>query len=196
MIERVLSIGHSNHDLAYFLALLKMHTVTAVADVRSSPFSRVAPHFNRDDLRDALRSEGISYVFLGRELGARSEDDCCYIDGVVSYQKIAETQEFKSGVQRLVAGSKSFRIAMMCSEKEPTECHRTILISRVLESMGVSVAHILGDGTLEIHEHTMLRLLDLLDMPRVDLLMTTDQLVEAAYNERERQIAYRKKGKS
>ena len=193
MTAQILTVGHSNYELDEFISLLKRNGVEAIADVRSSPFSRFAPQFNSDALKETLREAGIAYVFLGKELGARSDEDCCYIDDVVSYSRLSNTKLFRSGIDRLISGSEKYRIAAMCSEKEPTECHRTILVARVLADKGVEVGHILADGSVESHEQTMLRLLDILHLPRSDLLMDTAALVEAAYEQRERQIAYRRR---
>lgn len=188
----VFSVGHSTQTFDQFLRLLSINQITAVADVRSSPYSRHAPQFNTDVLKASLTESGISYVFLGRELGARSDDDSCYVGNTVSYKKLAKSQLFLSGIQRIEKGSRYYRIALMCSERDPTECHRTILISKVLEERGASVSHILGDGTLEPHRNTMLRVLDILGTPRGDMLDTEDDLISRAYEGREKQIAYRR----
>lgn len=193
MTEEILTIGHSNNSIDGFLSLLRLNGVQAIADVRSSPYSRFAPQFNAKDLKRSLTDTGMAYVYLGKELGARSDDECCYVNDVVSYELLAKTSLFQVGISRLIHGSKKYRIATMCSEREPTECHRTILVARVLALRGVKVSHILGDGSLEAHERTMLRLLDTLGLPRNDLLMDLASLVNTAYTEREKQIAYRKK---
>lgn len=193
-VPRVFTVGHSTQTFDMFLGLLSKNQITAVADVRSSPYSRHAPHFNKDDLKDALKEHGIAYVFLGKELGARSEDNSCYIDNTVSYKKLAKTSLFLSGIRRVEDGSQRFRVALMCSERDPTECHRTILVSRVLQERGAQVSHILGDGTLEPHRNTMLRVLDILGTPRGDMLDSEDDLIARAYEGREKQIAYRREG--
>lgn len=192
--KRVYTVGHSTQPFESFLGLLRKHEVTAVADVRSSPFSRHAPHFSRDQIKQGLNSEGIAYVFLGRELGARSKDDTCYINGKVSYKRLAQTSLFQRGIDRLEDGCARYRIALMCSERDPSECHRTILVSRVLEERGADVCHILGNGQLEAHRETMLRVLDLLGTPRGDMLDSEDDLIARAYEGREKQIAYRREG--
>ncbi len=192
--KRIFTVGHSTQPFESFLNLLSKNKVTAVADVRSSPFSRHAPQFNMDTLKNALKQNGIEYVFLGKELGARSEDDSCYINNTVSYKKLAHTSLFLSGIQRVEDGSQRFRVALMCSERDPTECHRTILVSRVLQERGAQVSHILGDGTLEAHRNTMLRVLDILGTPRGDMLDSEDDLIARAYEGREKQIAYRREG--
>lgn len=190
----IFTVGHSTQTFENFLSLLSKNQITAVADVRSSPYSRHVPHFNTDILKTTLKENGISYVFLGKELGARSEDSSCYIGNTVSYKKLARTPLFLSGIQRVEDGSQRFRVALMCSERDPTECHRTILVSKVLQERGIQVHHILGDGTLEQHKDTMLRVLDILGTPRGDMLNSEDDLIARAYEGREKQIAYRRDG--
>lgn len=192
--KNIYTVGHSTQPFETFLSLLSKNHISAVADVRSSPYSRHAPHFNTDALKSALKGNGVAYVFLGKELGARSEDESCYIDNVVSYQKLAQTPLFLSGIRRVEEGSQRYRIALMCSERDPTECHRTILVSKVLQERGAQVSHILGDGTLEPHRNTMLRVLDILGTPRGDMLDSEDDLIARAYEGREKQIAYRREG--
>ena len=148
----ILTIGHSNHSLERFLALLAKHRVTAVADVRSAPYSRFRPHFNRDALAAALMAQGIGYAFLGRELGGRPADPDCYQDGRVDYERVARTSGFRDGVARIIGRAARDRTALMCAEKEPLDCHRTLLVARALDDAGVAVVHILADGELEPHE--------------------------------------------
>lgn len=191
---QIFTVGHSTQTFERFLELLKQHSISAIADVRSSPYSRHVPHFNTDALKASLKDNQISYVFLGAELGARSDDKSCYVNNTVSYKKLAETTLFKKGIQRVEDGSARFRIALMCSERDPTECHRTILVSKFLEERGAKVDHILGDGQLETHKNTMLRVLDILGTPRGDMLDSQDELIAQAYEGREKQIAYRRQG--
>ncbi|KAA9010042.1 DUF488 domain-containing protein [Histidinibacterium aquaticum] len=190
----IFTVGHSTHSMDKFLQLLKAHQVTAIADVRSSPYSRHVPHFSRETLSEALAENGVAYVFLGRELGARSRDNSCYVNDVVSYDRLSNTSEFQSGIHRLLDGRKSYRISLMCSEKDPTECHRTILVAKRLVEIAVPVVHILGDGSVEPHEDTMLRVADILGMPRNDLLRSERDVIADAYKFREKQIAYRRRG--
>ena len=156
----ILSIGHSNHTLAIFLQLLARHEVTALADVRSAPYSRFCPQFNREQLAESLRSSGIEYVYLGNELGGRSDDPSCYENGRIRYDRLSRTPGFHEGLNRLVHGAGEYHIAMMCAEKEPLHCHRTLLIGHQLHKMwGVDVTHILPDGRPEPHSDSMSRLL-------------------------------------
>lgn len=155
----VLTIGHSTHALEALVALLQRHGVGAVADVRSVPYSRFNPDFNREPLARSLAEYRIAYVFLGRELGGRPDDLSCYDSGRVSYQRVGATPWFRGGLDRVVRGAARRRIVLMCAEREPLECHRTLLVAPALVARGVPVGHILGDGGLETHASAMDRLL-------------------------------------
>jgi uncharacterized protein (DUF488 family) len=188
------TIGHSNHPIERFLGLLQPHGITAVADVRSTPYSRFNPQFRREKLQAALAGVGIQYVFLGQELGARSQDPACYdAEGRVSYAKLARTELFRNGLQRLITGMADHRISLMCAEREPLECHRTILVARELVREGVPVTHILADGTLESHEHALQRLAVSLKLVDGDLFSDPTQRTEEAYDLQAARIAYVKK---
>ena len=188
------TIGHSNHPIERFLALLQPHGITAVADVRSTPYSRFNPQFRREKLHAALVSVGIQYVFLGQELGARSQDPACYDpDGRVSYTRLAKTELFRKGIARLRTGMADHRISLMCAEREPLECHRTILVARELVREGVPVTHILGDGSLESHEHALQRLAASLKLTATDLFSDSAELIEQAYDLQAARIAYVRK---
>ncbi len=166
----IYTVGHSNHPIERFIALLQPHGITAVADVRSTPYSRFNPQFRREKLQATLAAAGIQYVFLGEELGARSQDPAVYDeDGRVSYTLLAKTAVFRRGITRLKTGMADHRIAIMCAEREPLDCHRTILVSRELVREGVPVTHILPDASLELHDHAMQRLVASLKLPEADL---------------------------
>ena len=186
----VLTVGHSNHSFAVFLRLLKQHDVTALADVRSTPYSRFNPHFRREALARALQNHDIGYLFLGRELGARSKDPSCYEKGRVQYSRLAQTDLFRDGLARLLREADHDRIAVMCAEKEPLQCHRTLLVARHLVARGVAVDHILATGELEPNEATMERLLVGVKLPREDLLYSKRELIEQALALQEARIAY------
>ena len=145
-------------------------------------------------MQAALAHVGIQYVFLGEELGARTKDPACYdSEGRVSYAKLARTELFRKGIARLRAGMADHRISLMCAEREPLDCHRTILVARELVREGVAVAHILGDGSLESHEHVLQRLAANLKLTGDDLFSDSAELVEQAYDLQAARIAYVKK---
>ena len=186
----ILTIGTSIHSLEHYLDLLRQHRVTVVADVRSVPASRHTPQFNRNALRAVLEQSGIRYVFLGKELGARSADPNCYVDGKVQYERLARTPEFAAGIERLLDGATRERIAITCTEQKPVDCHRTILVSRALAERGVHVEHILGDGATETHEETMFQLRKKYGLDEPTLFDDDDEQMERALALQEAKIAY------
>ncbi len=149
----VWTVGHSNHAIETFLDLLAQHQIAVVVDVRSSPYSRYADHFNREALPHPLAARSIRYLFLGDLIGGRAEGDEFYDEqGYVLYGKVAESPRFGDGIARLSDGITRYRVALMCGEEDPTECHRRLLIGRVLRSRGVEVVHIRGDGRLQTED--------------------------------------------
>lgn len=193
MLQRaLLTVGHSNHELDAFLELLRRHGVTAVADVRSQPTSWLA-HFEQAPLAVALRDSGMEYVFLGRELGARRSEAECYEDGRADYERIARLAAFQRGLVRIRRGLDEHRICLLCAEKEPLDCHRSILVCRHLRDPDLRIAHILADGSLEEHGETERRLVKLTDVQPTlfEPDLTGADLLEQAYEVRGRQIAYR-----
>jgi uncharacterized protein (DUF488 family) len=154
------TIGHSSHSIETFIELLLEHNVTALADVRSHPYSRYLPHFNSIQIKDSLQSAKIKYVFLGQELGARPKNLECYVDGKAVYEKIAATELFKKGIQRVIDGLKNYRIVLMCAEKDPIVCHRAILVCQHLRNeRNLQINHIKNNGDLESHDKLEDRLL-------------------------------------
>lgn len=143
------TVGHSTHELAVLLGLLRGPGIEVVADIRSQPFSRRNPQFNREGLRAALDEAGLRYVFLGAELGGRPPEAEFY-DGAghVRYGAVAGTERFAAGLRRLLDGAGGHRVAVLCSEENPAQCHRRLLVGRVLVGQGVDVVHIRGDGSV------------------------------------------------
>lgn len=190
-LPAILTVGHSTQDAEAFTALLRQHSVTAVADVRSSPYSRFNPQFNREALQRHLREKDIAYVFLGEELGARSNDPGCYSGGQVQFDRLARTALFQSGLDRAVDGAARYRLALMCAEKDPLDCHRAILVARELQRRGRQVEHILEDGALESHPDAIDRLLERLHLNQPDLFRSKEDLIEDAYRIQADRIAFR-----
>lgn len=191
--ERLIyTVGHSTHPLEEFLGLLKRHGITAIADVRSHPYSRIE-HFGKDALAAALKAECIEYVFLGRELGARRDERECYEGDQAVYERIASLPAFRDGLVRLERGAEKHVIAIMCAEKEPLDCHRTILVCRHLRGGGLRIRHILADGTVEEHKQTEQRLVKLMGVETslFEQNGTGQELIERAYEARGREIAFR-----
>jgi uncharacterized protein (DUF488 family) len=188
--REVLTIGHSNHPMEQFLALLHEAGVTAVADVRSAPHSRYVPQFNHDALKVALRGAGIAHVYLGKELGGRPQHPQQYRDGVVDYEKIAATEAFQAGLQRVVDGAATHRVALMCAEQHPLDCHRCLLVGRALAARGACVGHILPDGTVTTQADIEAELLRRTGRDKPDLFMSPAERLAAAYREHARKVAF------
>jgi uncharacterized protein (DUF488 family) len=186
----VFTVGHSTLSYERFIALLRHAGVNAVADVRTSPFSRHFPQFNRDTLKSELRLDGVSYVFLGEELGGRPRDRMLYRDGVADYEKMATCEGFGKGLERVVEGAKRYRIALMCSEHDPLDCHRCLLVSRALVKKGVRVSHILSDGIVASQARIEDRLLELAGRKSDDLFAPPEDRLAAAYRDRARKVAF------
>jgi uncharacterized protein (DUF488 family) len=157
--KELFTIGHSNHSIEAFIAMLQQHGITALTDVRSHPYSRYLPHFTQPALKAALVEAKIYYVFLGKELGARPSNPDCYVEGKALYEKIAASEEFSIGIQRLTKGVELHKIALMCAEKDPMTCHRTILICQNLREFDLKISHILSNGELESQQELEYRLL-------------------------------------
>ena len=126
-----------------------------------------------------------------REHQEVSEYERQYEDGRVRYDRVAETESFRSGLDRVVSGAVRYRIVLMCAEKEPLDCHRTLLVARALDDQGVDVAHIRADGGLEPHRVAMDRLLDIHKLSREgDLSGTREELIDTAIAQQAQRVAY------
>jgi uncharacterized protein (DUF488 family) len=187
----ILTIGHSRHSLERFLALLAAAEVTAIADVRSVPMSRFSPHFNKSALAASLAEQGIDYMFLGQELGGRPARADLFTQGRADYQKMAASAEFRAGLAKLIEAAGESRLAAMCSEADPLDCHRCLLVGRALAATGANVAHILASGEIITHAQAEDRLLEFEHLAEVDLLMRSraERLAEA-YRARAGKAAY------
>jgi len=149
--------------------------------------------FNREALAAALKREGIAYSFLGKELGGRPVDKTCYENGRVQYRRVAATPIFRSGLDRILAGLPSYRIALMCTEREPLDCHRTLLVTPELEKAGVTVLHVHADGRTESHSDAMSRLLNLFRLADEDLFRSRSELIEEACYRQQERVAFAEK---
>jgi len=194
LMDEIYTIGHSTHTIDKFIELLLMHEISAVCDVRSHPYSRFNPQFNHEVLQEELKRNDITYVYLGKELGPRSDDPSCYVNGKVRYDRLAKTGLFQEGLGRLRQGMESYRIALMCAEKDPIMCHRTILVCRHLRADNIKIRHILEDGSIEENPESMTRLRRVLKLQEADLFTMPEEMIERAYDIQGEKIAYARKG--
>jgi uncharacterized protein (DUF488 family) len=190
------SIGHSNIPAERFIAMLREAGVTAIADVRSTPWSRFFPWFSLKALQARLAQEGMTYLPFGETLGGRPRDPNLYCDNVADYEAMARHGEFQAGLARLLTEAAQAKVGLMCAEREPLDCHRCLLVARALVERGRSVGHVLHDGTVEPHAATEQRLLAW-DPQGRDLFVTgQDERLAAAYRRRARAVAFRAKPSS
>lgn len=188
--EHIYTIGYSPHTIETFIKILNENQITAIVDVRSSPYSQYKPEFNIENLKEVLMENKIVYVFLGDYCGARVDDHSCYVDGKVDYNLVAKSKKFIEGIGRIKKGMKQFVIALMCAEKDPITCHRTILICRNIQSETIKVKHILSDGEIEDHKESEKRLLILFKLQHPNLFLSEKQRLDDAYNRQGQKIAY------
>jgi len=165
-MNTIYTIGHSIHETDYFIKLLKKFNINLVLDVRSSPYSKHASQFNREVIGKKLENNGINYNFLGNIFGARQKNPNLYSeDNIVDFDKVKEDYKFKKCINEVIDNINCVNIVLMCSEKEPLDCHRSILISNVFSKRGIDVKHILADGNVETQKSLENRLLKLYGFP-------------------------------
>ena len=187
---KIYTIGHSNHEIKTFINLLKTKKIDMIVDVRSAPFSKMYPHFNRDTLESVLKDYKIGYLFLGDLIGGRSRNRSDYENGQVVYSRLASKDDYQATIRRVLDGSTKFQIALMCSEKEPLDCHRTLLVSQSLSDLGVQIAHIHADGKIESQSDVLNRLLRNYNLDAPDLFGEDTARLEEALLKQEKKIAY------
>jgi uncharacterized protein (DUF488 family) len=192
---KLYSIGHSSQTQEEFLALLTPYCINCIVDVRSVPASKYSPQFNQEVLKWFLKKHGIQYLHFGDEFGARRTDSIDE-DGQVDFAQAVKTPLFQQGVVRLMKGlEKGYRIALMCSEADPLECHRFSMISRYFYDLGVDVQHILKDGSLVSHALLEKEMIHQFLHSRKHRLPEVDLLFGTYSEEEQRNDAYRLKNK-
>lgn len=202
MSKTVYTFGHSNHSIEEFIRLVKLHNINCVCDVRSSPFSKFVPHFNKDNFKRELNNVGIQYIEMGNEFGARRNETNLLTNGIVDFDKVAKDKTFQSGIERVMKGlKKDYVMTFICAEKDPIDCHRNILVAKNLQDHGIKVLHILFDGSIEDNLRTEQRLVEKF-IPieerlysndlfgKIKLIDESNNLVKA-YKEANRKIGYR-----
>lgn len=152
--KQCFTIGYGDYPIDRFITFLQNVSIDAIIDVRSSPYSRFNPHFNREKLEKSLIMNNVDYRYMGDKIGGRySNPNLLFPDSTVNYRKVQDTEKFQEGINDLLSIiSSGKKIALMCAEKEPKRCHRFALISPVLQSKGISVIHIRPDMRLQANE--------------------------------------------
>ncbi len=188
----IYSIGYATKPIEIFISQLQHYDVDAIADVRSVAYSKVFTDYRRENLTRSLAKAGIKYVYLGDELGPRSKDPAHYDEhGQVQFDRLLESHLFKQGIKRIQRGLENgLGIAMMCAEKDPTNCHRSLLVAHYLKhERGMEVQHIEHDGKLESQSDLERRLVSIQEIS-ADLLTSSEELEEIAYRRHIKQTSY------
>lgn len=197
--REVYTVGHSTHELDFFIKLITPYKIDTLIDVRSMPASSYNPQYNKEPFTYFLKEKKITYLHFGDEFGAR-HDEASYLDnnGVVDFEKFRQSYQFQNGIERLDIGiSKGHKIVLMCSEGNPLECHRFSMIAVYLESIGITVNHIMKDNTLLTHSDLEKALIKKYEkkLPKPDLfnqnIEIADQL-HKAYELHNKEIGWKK----
>ena len=189
------TVGHSNLSAESLVEMLKRRGITQVIDVRSTPYSRYVPHFNRDNIRATLERNSTSYTHMGDALGGRPQDDRLYDrDGRANYELMAQEKTFQDAIGQVEQMAEDGHTLLMCTEADPLRCHRTLLVSQELTSRGANIIHLMRDDQQENHEETMEKLLVVWKLPRNgNAEMTRRQIIEEAVRNQAAEVAYRRR---
>ena len=190
--SEIYTIGHSTLPIESFVKYLKSYGVATLYDVRTTPFSKFQPQYNKDTLSRTLGAAEIQYVFAGETLGGRSNRESDYVDNQVVYSRMKENPKFSESLDQITRQLQESNIALMCSEKDPLDCHRTLLIAEALVERGYSITHILSDGSSETHQQSISRLLKISKLDEEDLFQNELDRIREAFEKQEKAIAYKR----
>lgn len=193
------TIGHSTLPEGRFIELLKHFRIAYLLDVRSTPFSRYVPQYNKDRIENTLYGSGIQYAHMGKFFGARQENKAFYnAEGYLDFERFRESAQFKAGLNNVKKGLTKYNIALMCTEKNPIDCHRAIMVTRGFALDGIQAKHILHDLTSITQEEINHQLLNRYFPNRDQISMfreeekTQEDLLVLAYRKRNKEIGYHK----
>jgi uncharacterized protein (DUF488 family) len=193
-MTEITTIGHSTLAIEVFLERLTAASISMLVDIRSMPYSRFQPQFSQPNLQPILQDNGIEYVFLGGELGGRPLNAQLFTDGIADYEKMAREPSFIEAIDQLITRAEIDNIALMCSEGVPIECHRVLLLGRVLKEKGCSIKHLTVSKEFISQDEVEAILLEKARKKITDDLLSADKL-NLAYHLQARKVAFRIKPK-
>ncbi len=192
------TIGHSTYPVEFFIERLKKNNVQFVIDVRSLPYSKYAPQYNSNSLKEVLKKQEVEYFHMGKAFGARQEDMKYYPNGYLDFELFRSTDIFIKGMKNVEIGLEKYNIALMCTEKNPIDCHRAIMVGRGFELDGVDIKHILYDGSVMSQSEFNNKLLDRFFPDRGQLSIfdignekSEEDYLKEAYSLRNKDIGFR-----
>jgi len=196
------TIGHSNHQIDFFLYLLKKYNIQYVIDVRTSPFCKYTKQYDRWNIEKTLKENNIIYCFMGEFFGAkRKEKELYTAEGYLDFEKTTESEKFLLGFNNILKGLQDdYNVALMCSEKDPKDCHRSIMISKKFLEAGFEANHILPDGKIKTQKELEKELVNEFYSGRKQLNlftmnMTEEDYIRESYKKQNEKIGYRIKKK-
>lgn len=191
------TIGYTAFQIKDFINTLKQNKIKALVDVRSLPYSEHYPDYNKENLEHMLTENKIQYRNFASEFGARQTDKSYFSsEGYLDFECFAKSSQFKDGYKLVInALERGHNIVLMCSEKDPATCHRSIMITRVFHENGIKVTHLLATGGCESQTDIEQQLLNKYFPNREQLSLFgnlgQEDLVGIAYQKRNAEIGYR-----
>lgn len=192
----IYTIGYSGFSIKDFIDTLKKHSINCIIDVRSSPYSKFYHEYDKEVLEKTLKDNNILYRNYDKEFGARQKDKKYYTDNVLDFDKFTSSNQFLDGVNKINNGvDKGYTFALMCAEKDPIDCHRSIMLGKGFCQNKYKVVHIISKQTVELQEELERRLVDVYFPNRFQLNlfefeMSEKEMVKQAYRKRNRDIGY------
>lgn len=200
-MREIFTIGHSIYPINKFIELLNNFKINCIIDVRSVPFSKYAFQYNINELKICLNNSGIHYIYMGKEFGARKSDKSLFTSGgYVDFNKVKKQDDFLKGMERVKTGlKKGYILALMCTEKDPINCHRNILVAKAFYDEGFEIKNIHENSDIETQYQLEQRLLNFYFPNRKQKTLseffngekTEQELINECYRLRNKEIAYR-----
>lgn len=198
MIDTIYTIGYAGFPIDKFVEELKNNSINAVIDVRSSAFSQYYSDYNKNNLELRLKKEGIYYRNYAKEFGARQNDEEYYADeGYLDFSKFSKSEQYLEGIKKLCTSmGKGYTFALMCAEKNPIDCHRTVLVARTFFEKGYKVVHLCPEGKTILQEEINLQLLDCFFPLRAQInffenQVSEEEMLDQAYRMQNKKIGYK-----
>ena len=192
----IYTIGYATKPITTFTEQLRKYRINAIADIRSVPYSKAFHEYHQENIAAYLKKQNIHYVYLGEELGPRSKEISHYNQhGQVQFNRLMQSALFHKGIDRLIEGlKKGYSIALMCAEKDPATCHRSLLVAHFLvhhlsNTSTFTVSHIDHQGNIEDQTHLEERLVHIHNVSE-DLFMSESERLQTAYDQQCKQYAY------
>ena len=193
-MNTLFTIGYGNLEIKNFIEIVKKNNIEIICDIRSQPYSSYSPAYSQEPLKKVIKENSIKYIFMGDSLGGRSEDMDCYENNRINYEILSQKKTFQDGLDRLLEGLNKYKIAIMCSEKDPEKCHRTLLVARYIKNKHSNIVHIHHNDSLEKHSEFEKRIINLNNKQQQTLLNLEDEetTLSHVYKKLSKKAAYKR----